>query len=162
MSKIYKVSDIASLPVSGESGVLYLVQVDDAREAYIWDGSAFVPIAPQNKEWIWHSTCGKGAGGAWTVADVSDVYDIASEFMVRMLFWASNNTQGMLETIFPNFDNGAVYVYNHMMGYFYDSSYNASLMMRYDFINKQIYPVVNWSKITGSTDGFVQYEVLYR
>lgn len=163
MSRIFKVSDVASLPVSGEMGVLYLVQIDSAREAYIWNGTAFVPVAPQNKEWIPYQTNGK-AGSTWFHCDISEIFDVASEFMVRLRFFASNNTEGLIDIVFPNdkMDGVSANAHNYMAGYYYDASYNCSIMVRFNRTNKEIYPVSGWEQLSGSTTGFLTYEVLYR
>ena len=161
MSKIYKVSEVASLPASGEYGVLYLVEVDNAKEAYVWNGSSFEDICP--KEWKY-----KGfylpSGGDWPEADISDIYDEANEFCVRVLFPASNGTDGILSVTFPKQDvvgvaNGKN---NYLCGYYYDASYNACTMIRYDSINKTIQPIKSWTHKVGSDYPFDSFEILYR
>lgn len=163
MSKIYKVSEVATLPSRGEKGVLYLLRVTGAREAYIWNGHSFVPVCPNDNEWKFHSINNVN-DGTWTQADVSDVFDSASEFLVVMTYAASNSTDANLSIVIPNKKIAAIAAdkHNYMSGYFYDSSYNGSLMMRFDRNAEKIYPVTSWSKVTGSTNGFCQYEVYYR
>ena len=161
MSKIYKVSDVASLPESGDLDTLYLVQVSNAREVYIWNGTTFIPVA--GNEWTHYQTNGK-AGTTWFHCDISEIIDIASEFLVRLRFDASNNTEGLIDIVIPNnkMESVSESAHNYMAGYYYDASYNSSIMVRFDITNKEIYPVRSWENLTGSTGGFISFEVLYR
>lgn len=171
MSKIYKTTDVSSLPAVGEQDVLYLLQVEDAREAYIWNGNSFIPICPQEeerpREWISFGAVSP-QDESWSILnmDIADIIDIASEFLAVVTVSGSNSSILNIPVFIPNVRITAATAdtQNYIAGYYYDASYNGSVMVRFDMTNKRLRLFKSWSKITGATSEpqIKQMEVFFK
>ena len=150
MSKIYKVEDVATLPAYGESGVLYLVQVDSAREAYIWNGTTFTPVNPSDK-WV-RLSAEQSSGSTWPTIDISRWIDKYTEFLCVFSFNASQTYYSSVQVTIPNLNVAQMGAakQDYFAGYYYDENYNACILFRLNRTSKTISVVKAFSHITSN------------
>lgn len=165
MSKIYKVEEVDSRPLSPSNNVLYLVKRFAStirwRIAEYYDGSRWITL----NSMAWHNgDSSTGSTSSLPSVDISNFTD-ASEFLAVVTFYASNSYQVSVAVVIPNITVGgmAANKQDYMLGYHYDSSYNGSILVRWNSNNDTISVVSGFTKITGNAqNNEVKLSIYYR
>ena len=165
MSKIYKIEEADSRPLSPSNNVLYLIKrfADSIRrrKAEYYDGSRW--IALDSMTWL-NGGGSTGSTSSLPSVDISHFND-ASEFMAVVTFYASSAYQVSVAVVIPNTPVGgmAANKQDYMLGYHYDSSYNGSILVRWNSNNGTISVVSGFTKITGNAQNDeVKLSIYYR
>lgn len=165
MSKIYKVEEVDSRPSTPSKNILYLVKRFASslrwRKPEYYDGTRWITLDGMG----WKSAgSSSGTTSSLPSVDVSNLGD-ASEFLAVVSFYASNTYLVSVSVVIPNTIVGSMAAnkQDYMLGYYYDSSYNGSILVRMNGNNNTISVVSGFTKITGnSTNDSVELNVYAR
>lgn len=159
MSRIFKVEEVSSLPDIDEAefGTLYMVKIGNNSYQRTMAYKSYEP-SPQyvyvdSHEWLYLDQAST-SGGTLPSIDITDYYDKFNEFLCVYTFNASATYPVSVEMVIPT-KNSTPMANNRqdfMAGYYYDSSYNGSILFR---LNKRtnstkIQIISGFTKITGT------------